>query len=93
VPQVSGGFLGLDFLRDTYKDALNEGSFQINPMLSTNLSSWSSQSPRNPGRPLETYETGAEKGNALGRILLRRLRIPVTGTVEKAFGRFQAVMP
>ena len=93
VPQVSGGFLGLDFLRDTYKDALNEGSFQINPMLSTNLSTWSSQSPRNPGRPLETYETGADKGNALGRILLRRLRIPVTGTVDKAFGRFQAVMP
>lgn len=77
-----------DFLRDTYKDALVEGSHEINAATSVDLINWTVRSPRVIGLPLESYETGAEAGNAHGRIMQRRLRL-LTAPGERRFFRFQ----
>lgn len=76
------------FLRDTYKDAIVEGSYEINAATSVDLISWTVRSPRVIGLPLESYETGAEAGNAHGRIMQRRLRI-LTSPGQHRFFRFQ----
>ena len=39
------------------------------------------------GRALETCETGAEQGNAYGRVMLRRLRV-LDAPGERRFFRF-----
>ncbi len=77
-----------DFIRDTYKDPVCEGSYEINAATSVDLINWTVRSPRVVGLPLESYETGAEAGNAHGRIMQRRLRI-LTSPGEKRFFRFQ----
>jgi hypothetical protein len=83
-----GTAANFDFLRDTYKDAIMEGSYEINAATSTDLINWTVRSPRVIGLPLESYETGAEAGNAHGRIMQRRLRI-LTDPGERRFFRFQ----
>jgi hypothetical protein len=78
-----------DFLRDTYKDRQDGTTAQISTQISTNLTSWTTRTLSNPGYPDQTYETGAEIGNAHGRIMQRRLRIPNAGVVGAAFARFR----
>lgn len=77
-----------DFLRDTYKDPLTEQAFQLVAATSSNLSQWTQRKTRVPGFPLETYETGAEEGNAYGRLMNRRLRTPHGGS-PIGFFRFE----
>lgn len=78
-----------DFMRDTYKDPLTEQAFQLVAATSSNLSLWTQRKTRVPGFPLGTYETGAEEGNAYGRIMKRRLRTPHGGS---PFGFFRFEM-
>lgn len=87
LPAVPGGMLVADFLRDTYKDRQDGTTAQLSAQLSTDLITWITRTLSNPGYPDQTYETGAEIGNAHGRIMLRRLRIPNPGAVSKAFTR------
>jgi surface-anchored protein len=89
LPSVPGGMLVADFLRDTYKDRQNGTTAQLSAQLSTDLTTWTTRTLSNPGYPGQIYETGAEVGNAHGRIMLRRLRIPNPGAVSKAFTRFR----
>ncbi len=89
LPAVTGGMLVADFLRDTYKDRQDGTTAQLSAQLSADLTTWTTRTLSNPGYPDQTYETGAEFGNAHGRIMLRRLRIPNPGTVGKAFTRFK----
>lgn len=93
VPGIKGGYLALDFLRDTFKDRLNGTGMQINAALSSNLTSWTTRTVSEAGYPLDAYETGAELGNALGRIMLRRLRIPNPPVTTRGFGRFSLLSP
>jgi surface-anchored protein len=88
-PAAAGGMLVADFLRDTYKDRQDGTTAQISTQISTNLTSWTTRTLLNPGYPDQTYETGAEIGNAHGRIMLRRLRIPNAGVVGAAFTRIR----
>jgi surface-anchored protein len=88
-PAVRGGPLVADFLRDTYKDRQDGTTAQVSALLSTDLTTWTTRTLSNPGYPDQTYETGAEIGNAHGRIMLRRLRIPNPGTVSRAFARLR----
>lgn len=81
-----------NFIRDTYKDALVEGSYQINSATSTDLSTWTVRSPRVDGQPLSTFENGSEEGNAYGRIMARQLRV-LTDVGKARFFRFQATLP
>lgn len=74
VPPESGES-SITFLRDTFKDPLDESLWQIRPSTSSDLLSWHTRSSRVPGFPLKIFETGAGRGNAHGRILLRRLRV------------------
>lgn len=89
LPAVTGGMLVADFLRDTYKDRQDGTTAQLSAQLSTDLTTWTTRTLSNPGYPDQIYETGAEIGNAHGRIMLRRLRIPNPGAVSKAFTRFR----
>ncbi len=89
LPAVPGGMLVADFLRDTYKDRQDGTTAQLSAQLSTDLTTWTTRTLSNPGYPDQIYETGAEIGNAHGRVMLRRLRIPNPGTVGKAFTRFR----
>lgn len=75
-----------DFIRDTFKDPLTEQDFQLVVSTSFNLSDWAERKTRVPGFPLVTYETGAEGGNAYGRLMKRRLRTPHGG---QPFGFFR----
>lgn len=86
------GFAAIDFLRDTYKDTLDETRWQIRPWASTDLVTWVPRSSRVPGFPMGAAETGAEKGNAHGRIMLRSLRI-MPSPQPKAFFRFDVTGP
>lgn len=81
----------LTFLRDTYKDPLDESRWQLRPSVSTDLATWQSRSSRVPGFPLGVYEAGAERGDAHGRILRRQLRLP--GPQPRAFFRFSITTP
>jgi surface-anchored protein len=80
----------LPFLRDTFKDPLDETRWQILPGASTDLVNWEFRSSRVPGFPLELSESGAEEGNACGRILHRALRLP-PGSAPNAFFRFKTI--
>jgi hypothetical protein len=86
------GFGANDFLRDTYKDTLDETRWQIRPSASTDLQTWYLRSSRVPGFPLGIVETGAEEGNAHGRIMLRRMRI-MPAPQPEAFFKFDANRP
>jgi surface-anchored protein len=88
-PAVRSGPLVADFLRDTYKDRQDGTTAQVSALLSTDLTTWTTRTLSNPGYPDQTYETGAEIGNAHGRIMLRRLRIPNPGTLSRAFARLR----
>ncbi len=85
------GYGSINFLRDTYKDPLNETGWQIRPSASTDLVTWNLRSSRVPGFPLGTAETGAEEGNAHGRVTLRQLR--VIPAPPKSFFRFSITSP
>lgn len=79
----------MDFYRDTYKDTLTEGTYQISPSTSSSLTTgWVTRSPRVVGQALDTIETGAEEGNAYGRIMLRRLRVVPPVAEKRRFFRF-----
>lgn len=82
----------LAFLRDTYKDPLDESKWQLRPAASSDLLTWKRRSSRIPGFPLEVFETGLGEGNALGRIARNRLRILGPG-VSRAFFRFDLSPP
>jgi surface-anchored protein len=88
----SEGFGEIHFLRDTFKDPLDESAWQIRPSISTDLVNWNVRSSRNPGFPLGIFETGGEEGNALGRILKRRVRM-MPAVQPRAFFRFQVTSP
>jgi surface-anchored protein len=90
MPRAAPG--GIDFLRDTYKDPLDESSWEIRPFHSPDLMAWSVRSSRVPGFPLGLFETGAEPGNAWGRILHRRLRTGPTAA-SSGFFRFEVTAP
>lgn len=81
----------ITFLRDTYKDPLNETNWRIRPAVSTDLATWNIRSSRVPGLPLGISETGAGEGNAHGRIMRRQLRI--APAPPKAFFRFSVTEP
>lgn len=90
-PNATGdGVLG--FLRDTYKDPLDESKWQLRPASSTDLLTWKLRSSRIPGFPLEVFETGHGEGNAYGRIARNQLRIMGPG-VSRAFFRFDLSPP
>jgi surface-anchored protein len=89
MPRPSPG--GISFLRDTYKDPLDESGWQIRPAYSSDLKSWQIRSSRVPGFPLGLFESEAEEGNARGRILQRRLR--VVPSPPRAFFRFDVTTP
>jgi surface-anchored protein len=76
------------FYRDTYKDRLNRDLQNIVLEYSPDLLSWTGWSDRNRGWPLEQYETGAERGNAFGRIQRRTLRLP-DGAPANAYFRWR----
>lgn len=88
-PTAIGGMLAADFLRDTYKDRQDGTTAQISAQISTNLTTWTTRTLSTPGYPDQTYESGAEAGNAHGRIMLRRLRLPNPGGLSKAFVRYR----
>jgi hypothetical protein len=77
----------LGFLRDTYKDPLDESKWQLRPATSTDLLTWQLRSSRIPGFPLEVFETGLGEGNAYGRIARKQLRVMEPG-VGRSFFRF-----
>lgn len=87
-PRPDKGAAVMDFYRDTYKDTLTEGTYQISPSVSTDLLSWLTRSPRVVGQALETSETGVEVGNAYGRIMIRRMRMIPSQTASRGFFRF-----
>lgn len=93
VPGIKEGYLAVDFLRDTFKDRLDGTGMQISAALSSNLTSWTTRTVSEAGFPLDAYETGAELGNALGRIMWRRLRIPNPAITARGFGRFNLLVP
>jgi surface-anchored protein len=86
-PGPIAGASVMNYLRDTYKDTLNEGAFQMSPGTTAQPPSWATYNSRNPGRPLEACETGAEQGNAHGRIMRRQLRV-LTPNETRRFFRF-----
>lgn len=83
----AGGDGVLAFLRDTYKDPLDESKWQLRPAASSDLLAWKLRSSRIPGFPLEVFETGLGEGNAYGRISRNQLRVMGPG-VGRAFFRF-----
>ncbi|RYD62276.1 MAG: hypothetical protein EOP83_15020, partial [Verrucomicrobiaceae bacterium] len=90
-PGVDGS-AGISFLRDTYKDPLDESSWEIRGSHSSDLATWKIRSSRVPGFPLGLFETGAEGGNAWARILHRRLRV-LPGPQPRCFFRFDVSPP
>lgn len=90
MPRPTSG--GIDFLRDTYKDPLDESSWEIRALHSPDLAAWSVHSSRVPGFPLGLFETGAEGGNAWSRVFHRRLRTP-SPPPARAFFRFDVSPP
>lgn len=86
------GHAVFDFMRDTYKDSLDERNWQLLPESSESLHAWKRRSSRINGDPLGLWETGAERGNAYGRIMQRRLRL-VGPTGPRAFFRFAIIPP
>lgn len=86
------GYGAIDFLRDTFKDPLDESLWEIRASASTDLASWQLRSSRVPGFPLGIFETGAEQGNAHARILHRRLRV-MPAVQSRAFFRFHVDSP
>lgn len=86
-PGPVAGASVMNYLRDTYKDTLNEGAFQMSPGTTAQPPSWATYNSRNPGRPLEACETGAEQGNAHGRIMRRQMRV-LTPNETRRFFRF-----
>lgn len=89
MPLHGGG--RITFLRDTYKDPLDESGWQIRPSYSAGLKTWQLRSSRVPGFPLALFEAGAEEGNAHGRILRRQLR--VLPAASSGFFRFEITAP
>ncbi|MBX3743005.1 MAG: choice-of-anchor M domain-containing protein [Akkermansiaceae bacterium] len=83
------------FLRDTYKDPLAGGGWSIRPAVSHDLVRWTVRSATVPGPPLGLFETGAEEGNAHGRIWSRSLRlIPSSaGAPPATFFRLHVTAP
>jgi hypothetical protein len=55
---------------------------------SPTLGNWVTRTLQNPGYPDQTFETGAETGNAHGRIMRRMLRIPGSAAASSGFARF-----
>ena len=90
-PSVDGSG-GIRVLRDTYKDPLDESSWEIRGFHSADLATWKVRSSRVPGFPLGLFETGAEEGNAWARILDRRLRV-LPGPQPRGFFRFDVSPP
>lgn len=88
--QAGNGSGSFSYLRDTFKDPLDESRWQVLAGASTDLINWEFRSARVPGFPLELSETGAEEGNACGRILHRALRLP-PGSAPNAFFRFKTI--
>jgi len=86
------GHAAFDFMRDTYKDRFDETNWQLLPEASERLQTWRRRSSRINGDPLGLWETGAERGNAYGRIMQRRLRL-VEPVGPRAFFRFTIVPP
>ncbi len=86
------GHAVIGFLRDTFKDPLDESGWEIVPGTSADLKTWTTVRPRNPGFPFKIYETSAEEGNARGRILQRRLRV-MAPDPSRAFFRFHVQAP
>lgn len=91
LPTVDGMGGGQTFLRDTYKDPLDESGWQLRPSASTDLQSWLIRSSRVTGFPLGISERGAERGDAYGRILRRRIQMPAPQ--PRAFFRFSITSP
>lgn len=89
---TSEGFGAIDFLRDTFKDPLDESRWRIEPSVSNDLINWSRRSSRNPGFPQEIFEVSTGSGNATGRIMKRQLRIMPTPQ-PRAFFRFHITSP
>ena len=83
------------FLRDTYKDTLAGGGWSIRPAMSHDLVRWTVRSATVPGPPLGLFETGAEEGNAHGRIWSRSLRLvpPAAGLPPATFFRLHVTAP
>ncbi|MCW1885580.1 choice-of-anchor M domain-containing protein [Luteolibacter flavescens] len=83
---------GIGFLRDTYKDPLDESSWEIRGSHSADLFTWRVRSSRIPGFPLGIFETGAEQGNTWSRIMHRRLRV-LPAPQSRGFFRFDVSAP
>lgn len=83
------------FLRDTYKDPLAGDGWGIRPAMSHDLVRWTVRSATVPGPPLGLFETGAEEGNAHGRIWSRALRLipPAAGAPPATFFRLHVTSP
>ena len=90
-PTVDGTGGGLTFLRDTYIDPLDESGWQLRSSAGTDLRTWLIRSSRVPGFPLGISERGAERGDAHGRILRRRIQMPAPA--PRAFFRFSITIP
>jgi hypothetical protein len=90
-PSATGNGV-FEFLRDTYKDPLDESRWQLRPAFSSDLLSWKFRSSRIPGSPLEVFETGLGVGNAYGRIARNQLRVMGPGP-SRAFFRFDLAPP
>lgn len=92
---AADGKVLFNFLRDTWKDTLAGGGWSIQPAMSLDLQHWTVRSSTVPGPPLGLFETGAEEGNAYGRIWSRALRLlpPAGGASSAAFFRLHVTAP
>jgi surface-anchored protein len=88
VPVFASGVRSLAFLRDTYKDRQDGTGLSMSVQASPTLGNWVTRTLQNPGYPDQTFETGAETGNAHGRIMRRMLRIPGSAAASSGFARF-----
>ncbi|MGF1451626.1 MAG: choice-of-anchor M domain-containing protein [Opitutales bacterium] len=84
--QDSNGQWELAYLRDTYKDDFAT-ALELSAFLGTELGTFQKGTAREEGNPLQLNELGADQGNALGRVMRRKLVLPVTGA-EISFVRF-----
>lgn len=64
------------FHRDTYKDRMDRNTQNIVLEHTVDFVEWIGWSDRFQKFPLEQYETGAEQGNAIGRVQRRAFRLP-----------------
>ena len=83
------------FHRDTYKDRLDRNLENVVMEFSEDLITWTGWRDALPGRPLQQFEDGAERGNAHGRIMRRALRLPQSASTAppKGFLRWRIDPP